>query len=161
MSRDGLYAARGQGWPKRRMSRDGLYAARGQGWPKRRMSRDGVAENCSCIFCTSAIRGGRMPREAMALELFLTVPAFPPSMEVMGRSGACPVRRSGFSPTMDAATGDVGLKSDLHSCIPGTSAIPGGRQITAPCVICTSAILGGCLRREVRDGRPLVLLMGK
>ena len=37
------------------------------------MSRDGLAENCSCVFCTSTIPGGRMPREAME-----------------GRSGECP-----------------------------------------------------------------------
>ena len=41
------------------MSKDGLYAARGQGWPERRMSKDGLAENSSCIFCTSAVPGGR------------------------------------------------------------------------------------------------------
>ena len=74
--------------------------------------QDVRTENCSCIASTSAVHGGRMSRaqdtgnapgiysissirgghaperrytgcEGRALELFLTVPAFPPSLQVM------------------------------------------------------------------------------
>lgn len=40
-----------------------MYAARGMD-AEAAIGRDVVAENCSCIFRTSAIHGGRMPREA-------------------------------------------------------------------------------------------------
>jgi hypothetical protein len=41
------------------------------------MAMDGMAENCSCVFCTSAIRGGRMPRAQDAQERLFQVKKIP------------------------------------------------------------------------------------
>ena len=111
------------------------------------MSRDGLAENCSCIFCTSVILGGRMPKAQGTG----TVPDSSSISPVHG--GHAQERRMSRDGLADVLLGSGSCFAlpppSLESCIFCTSAIPGGRQITAPCVICTPAILGGRMPREV------------